>query len=809
MAVGKGLKTVLFVAAGLVVVLLVLYAAVIILLPKEKIVEMVVTRAEQYLNRSVSVGDVSVRIWGGIGLRLSELEVRNLPDFSNKNLMELKHLDVSVKLWPLFSKRVEITKIELTGLTVNLERNKLGAFNFDDMSAPAGEGVERIESPGSAAALPFAFEDLRLSESEIHFLDDSAGYSVDLSGIEAQSSLVRAEDGTNMQSTGKTKVGSITYKDNEREYSLPESALEVDHSALLEISGDSLAIEEFRFAIADLEGWINGSVRSLSTEPELDLSFRTNELKTQRIIEAIPPELFPAAQDLVGSGVVYAAGTYHGPARLTRTADLQGKMTLKDIVIAHDQLEGKMEMRLGELVFTQRNFTFYSGDAKLAGEPFSLKIIVDNIPDPSISAELSANVSLRAVEKLMSTRDKVDGRILIDATAYGKLAQVETVSLLGSVQVEDLKYESKDLDYDVRNGNMSIEFLGRDAKIDEFHVEVGESDLNLSGSVNNVSAYIMRLGDVSEKPVFKGDIRCERVNVDELFGTEEDQGVDTDTMLAVEPDTAFFFLPDFDAIGSFRIDKAIYTGLEFDDVTGKFNLTNYVLYIDSIEGDLYDGEITGEAIVDIEDIFAPQFQVDFTSSGVEVNRLMSTFTGLKDHVFGDVNLVGSFSGSGSTAQDVLKSLKGNGTASIEQGKIVNFEIAQKVAESLGKKVSKEERIQDYLSSFRIEDGRVQFDAMELTTSDGYWQLTGSVGFDGSLDYSGTVTLSSKAADQLDFLGPFKDLLKGDTDKIMIPFKLTGTYSSPQMALDTSPIEKNVDNKIKEDGKKLLDKLFKR
>jgi hypothetical protein len=45
--------------------------------------------------------------------------------------------------------------------------------------------------------------------------------------------------------------------------------------------------------------------------------------------------------------------------------------------------------------------------------------------------------------------------------------------------------------------------------------------------------------------------------------------------------------------------------------------------------------------------------------------------------------------------------------------------------------------------------------------------------------------------------------------VTVPFKLTGSYASPQVSIDTSPTAKNVDKAIKDEGKKLLDKLFKK
>jgi uncharacterized protein involved in outer membrane biogenesis len=274
-------------------------------------------------------------------------------------------------------------------------------------------------------------------------------------------------------------------------------------------------------------------------------------------------------------------------------------------------------------------------------------------------------------------------------------------------------------------------------------------------------------------------------------------------------DTALFLLPDFDAEGTFSIRSGIYSLVAFEDATGRFELTDYVLHIDGVKAEAYDGEIAGSAVIDIENLDQPEFQVDYTAKEIEINSFLSRFTGFQDHLFGEIDMAGSFSGTGSEIEDVLPTLAATGTCDMRNGKLVNFDLIKKLAEPVGFKTFDEEKVRDLVGSFHVDDGRVHFDDLNLKASSGDWKVTGSVGFDGSLDYSGEVTFSSDAASNLDFLGDFKSLLQDKSGKIVLPFRLLGTYTSPQITLDTSSMTKNVDNKLKDEGKKLLDKLFKK
>jgi hypothetical protein len=537
----------------------------------------------------------------------------------------------------------------------------------------------------------------------------------------------------------------------------------------------------------------------------LDLNFRTDDLHLKDLLSAIPRELLPQADDLVGAGRLHLVADYRGPARLTRTADLEGKLTMTDIELAHEAFKGKLEMRLAEINFSETNLTFFTDDAELAGEPMTLKVIVDNIPDPSLSAEADIDLNLSAVRQFLDPGDEVSGRLKLQATAYGKLRQPESMSLLGSLKVKDLEYYSKDLGYPVEDVDAEFEFVGKDLRIGLLQADVGESDIAATGEIRNLTPYLFAYTETETKPLYRGKVTSDYLNIDELMGEEEVPG---DTGAGV-PDTALFFLPDFDAEGTFLIRSGIYSLVAFEDATGKFELTDYVLHIDSVKADVYDGDAVGSAVVDIENLEQPEFQVDYSASGIEINSFLSRFTGFQDHLFGEIDMTGTFSGKGSEIEDVLPTLAARGTCNMRKGKLVNFELVKKLADPLGFKTADEEKLEDLSGSFRVTDGRVFFDDLGLTSSLGDWMLSGSVGFDGSLDYKGTVALSSDAARHLDFLGDLRSLFQDRSGKIVLPFTLTGPYAAPKVAIDTSPARENVDNKLKDEGRKLLDKLFKK
>ena len=80
-------------------------------------------------------GNLELSVFPWIGISTGKLSLSNAEGFSDKPFAEISASDVKVKLIPLLSKKVEISRIVLKGLVLNLAKNKQGKNNWDDLSS--------------------------------------------------------------------------------------------------------------------------------------------------------------------------------------------------------------------------------------------------------------------------------------------------------------------------------------------------------------------------------------------------------------------------------------------------------------------------------------------------------------------------------------------------------------------------------------------------------------------------------------------------------------------------------------------------
>ena len=88
------------------------------------------TQAEQALGRQVSVGEVGLTLWNGIGIRLNDFSLSDDPSFSSGDFIRASDLQVNVRLFPLLRKEFQIKRLILNDPVIEIFRNKKGVFNF-------------------------------------------------------------------------------------------------------------------------------------------------------------------------------------------------------------------------------------------------------------------------------------------------------------------------------------------------------------------------------------------------------------------------------------------------------------------------------------------------------------------------------------------------------------------------------------------------------------------------------------------------------------------------------------------------------
>lgn len=183
------MKKLLKIIVGVIVigVVLVIVAAVALpmLVDPQDIKNQLSTRVKAETGRDLSIpGEVTLSVFPWLGATLGEVSLGNAAGFSSPVFASTRKVDVRVKLMPLFSRRLEMDTVTVHGLTLNMERNKQGAGNWEDLAAGGGakdsDAPATSPTPGEAAGqglAGFAIGGIDVRDGALTFTDQQAGQS--------------------------------------------------------------------------------------------------------------------------------------------------------------------------------------------------------------------------------------------------------------------------------------------------------------------------------------------------------------------------------------------------------------------------------------------------------------------------------------------------------------------------------------------------------------------------------------------------------------------------------------------------------
>jgi AsmA protein len=136
-------------------------------------------------------GDIGFTFFPRLGVKLGQAELSNAPGFGKQPFAKIDKVAVSVDLLALLTARVKADTIELSGLNVNLQTNRQGKTNWDDLAkgdeTPAGKAPA---DASSAPALGLEVAGIRITDSRLVYDDQQAGNKITLDPIELSTGAI-------------------------------------------------------------------------------------------------------------------------------------------------------------------------------------------------------------------------------------------------------------------------------------------------------------------------------------------------------------------------------------------------------------------------------------------------------------------------------------------------------------------------------------------------------------------------------------------------------------------------------------------
>jgi uncharacterized protein involved in outer membrane biogenesis len=144
-----------------------------------KLTQLLSTSVKEATGRDLKIaGPVSLTIFPAIGIKAEQVSLSNASWAKDSEMLSLKHIELEVKLFPLFAGNVEISSINLVGLDAHLQTNNAGQSNWDitpSDNTVSSKDAGGSKSPSSSDSSSFvAIENIRLSDARISYQDGNS-----------------------------------------------------------------------------------------------------------------------------------------------------------------------------------------------------------------------------------------------------------------------------------------------------------------------------------------------------------------------------------------------------------------------------------------------------------------------------------------------------------------------------------------------------------------------------------------------------------------------------------------------------------
>ncbi len=134
-------------------------------------------------------GDLKLSLFPWIGISTGKLALSNAPGFQNQPFATLEESDIKVLLLPLLSKKIEVNRMALKGLVINLAKDKQGLANWNDLAnymrvpPPVSVGTQDQQPIPAAAPATFAIGGIAIENARINWDDLNSGQHIEIKDL--------------------------------------------------------------------------------------------------------------------------------------------------------------------------------------------------------------------------------------------------------------------------------------------------------------------------------------------------------------------------------------------------------------------------------------------------------------------------------------------------------------------------------------------------------------------------------------------------------------------------------------------------
>ena len=799
-------RTRILAIAGSLVVLVLVLLVVLPFLFRDRIAARVKAEVNRSVNARVEWQDVGLtffRDFPNLTLRLDELTVAGIGRFEGDTLASIGHLGVALDLASVL-RNVVGGGAPIVVRSIALDRPRLSLIKLEDGAANwdiTKDTATAAQRPEAAKPVAISLRRVEITDAAVALDNRQAGLKASLAGFEQSLTgdfsrsevIIRTEahsDTVNVTFAGIPYLNRVT--------------LDLEADVQADLNRKSFTLKDTGLRLNDLQLAVSGTAATAGDDLALDLAFDTPSTNFRHILSLVPAIYAKDFQSVKTSGAIAVSGRVQGrygekafPSFVLNAKVDNGAFQYPDLPLpARD-------------IFMDLAIANPGGDAdstvvrldrfhvRLGSDPVDATMVLRTpVSDPDLDLRVKGRVDLADVRRTVKLEgiDELAGTVAADATvrtrmSYIDSAQYDRVDARGTVDIGDLTVKGENLPQPLAIQQASLQLAPQKAELRSFRGTVGSSDLQASGSLENLLGFALR------DDVLRGNatLRSNRFNLDEWRSGEGDLQI-----IPVPPRLDFAL----DA----TVAQLTYDKLKMSNARGRLRIKDQRITLENFRLNTLGGEIGVTGFYETTSPAKPTFDVGLKMTKVDIPAAFEALTTVQmlapvakyaqGNFSTDLKLHGAL---GKDMMPLFDGLDGRGSLQTSQLVLEDFPALEKVVDVTKLQFLDNPTMRALRTAFQIRDGRLHVEPFAVNIGKTTMNVSGSNGLDQSLQYALTLkvprselgTAANQAVAGLVSRAGGAGIDLQAAQEIELGIQLGGTVTNPSVKADVGSVVASV------------------
>ncbi|MFD1616542.1 AsmA-like C-terminal region-containing protein [Gelatiniphilus marinus] len=783
-----------------------------------QIKDMVKQFINENVNAKVEFSDVSLSFISSFPqahVSVSDLVITNFAPFKDETLATAKNIAFTMPIKELFKTASEdpitVNSIDADEVLLTLKTNKFGDVNYDIAKAD-----EKASTETPSSSFSFNLEEYSINNSALTYLDEASNMIIHVSEINHTGNGIFSAEASELNTKSEANLSitmdSTTYLSN--------NPVKLDALIGLDLNNSIYTFKENKGFINDLPLEFQGFVKLLENGQEIDITFKNPESDFKNFLAVIPKAYSKNIDDVQTTGDFKISGIIKGLNSDETIPGFNINITSNNASFKYPDLPKRVSNI--SINTSIKNTTGNADDTFVAIEKLNFKIDDDVFKSSAtlknitknmlVNANIDGVLNLANITKVypIELDNALSGILKGKINTAFDMKAIETnayqrIKNNGLASITDFVFSSEDIVNPIHISKADLTFNPGTVSLNHFKAKTGDSDLNATGTIKNLLGFL--LSDNTLQGNFNVNSNVFKVSD---FMTKNKASAENKTSSKTESLKIPAFL---DCTINADAKTVVYNNLNLKDVKGSLLIKDQQATLKNMTSSIFDGalSITGDVSTKSE---TPTFNFSLGANGFDIAQsfdnleLLQNLAPIAKILAGklntNINLTGYLDNEFSPD---LSSVSGNAFAELLATRIGanQSELITKLEGALNFIDFEKLDLKDLKTKLEFANGQVSVKPFQIKYDDIVINVSGSHGFDKTLNYSAIFNVPAK------YLGSEINQLIGrinteEAKNIAIPVtaNIGGSYTNPTIKTDlTSGISNLTKQLIEIEKQKLL------